>query len=103
MPLHPKQPLPQQQCADKLKILGDTTRLSVIGLLMEGPKGVAEMNAVLGLDQSLLSHHLKILRDAGLVASTREGKGMRYALAEGIDLSRTGKMINLGCCKLKFD
>jgi len=98
-----KKSLPQQQCADKLKVLGDTTRLSVMSLLMSGPRTVTELNEVLEMDQSLLSHHLKILRDAGLVESVREGKGMLYSLAEGVDLSRAGKMINLGCCKLKFE
>ncbi len=95
--------LSQQQCADKLKVLGDTTRLSVMAMLLKGPKNVTEMNGLLKMDQSLLSHHLKILRDAGLVKSSREGKAVRYALAEGVDLSQTGKMIDLGCCKLKFD
>jgi len=74
-----------------------------MALLLEGPRGVTEMNEVLEIDQSLLSHHLKILRDAGLVKSVRDGKGVRYSLAEGVDLSKSGKMINLGCCKLKFE
>ncbi len=98
-----KKNLPQQPCADKLKVLGDTTRLSVMSLLMAKPLTVTELNAVLEMDQSLLSHHLKILRDAGLVSSVREGKGMLYSLAEDVDLSRSGNMINLGCCKLKFE
>lgn len=98
-----KKSSPQQECADKLKVLGDTTRLSVMSLLLEGPHTVTELNEVLGMDQSLLSHHLKILRDAGLVASAREGKGVLYSLAPGVDLSQSGKMINLGCCKLKFE
>lgn len=98
-----KKNLPQQPCADKLKVLGDTTRLSVMSLLMTRPLTVTELNDALEMDQSLLSHHLKILRDAGLVASVREGKGMLYSLAAGVDLSREGKMIDLGCCKLKFE
>ena len=98
-----KKSSPQQECADKLKVLGDTTRLSVMSLLLEGPRTVTELNEVLDMDQSLLSHHLKILRDAGLVASAREGKGVLYSLAAGVDLSQSGKTINLGCCKLKFE
>ena len=102
--VHPKHPLPQQQCADRLKVLGDPTRLSVIELLMAGPKHVVALNDILGLDQSLLSHHLKILRDAGLVESVRDGKGVLYSLAAGVEVSGEGmKMINLGCCKLRFD
>lgn len=90
-------------CADKLKTLADSTRLTVMEILMEGPKHVTELNTVLGLDQSLLSHHLKVLRDAGLVEAVRDGKAVLYSLAPGVDLSQTGKTINLGCCQLKFD
>jgi len=90
-------------CADKLKTLADRTRLTVMEILMEGPKHVTDLNTVLGLDQSLLSHHLKILRDAGLVKAVRDGKAVLYSLAPGVDLPKTGKSINLGCCKLNFD
>ncbi len=90
-------------CADKLKTLADSTRLAVLEILMEGPKHVTDLNTVLGLDQSLLSHHLKVLRDAGLVKAVRDGKAVLYSLAPGVDLSQTGKSINLGCCQLNFD
>ncbi|MFQ5579442.1 MAG: ArsR/SmtB family transcription factor [Nitrospiria bacterium] len=90
-------------CADKLKTLADSTRLAVLEILMEGPKHVTALNNVLRLDQSLLSHHLKVLRDAGLVEAIRDGKAVLYSLAPGVDLPQTGKSINLGCCKLNFD
>ena len=53
-----KSDLPQSFCVRKLKVLADTTRLAVLEILMEGPKHVGELNAVLGVEQSLLSHHL---------------------------------------------
>jgi len=59
-------------CARQLKILADETRLA-LELLWSGPKHVGEMNALLGLEQSLLSHHLKV-RDEGFVMATRDGK-----------------------------
>ena len=99
----PRRRSPKPICADKLKVLADATRLTVMEILMEGPKHVTELNAVLGVDQSLLSHHLKVLRDAGLVKAIRDGKAVLYSLAPGVDLSRPGKAINLGCCQLKFD
>jgi len=68
-------------CASLLKMLADETRLAVVRQLMEGPKHVGEMNETLGLEQSLLSHHLKILREAGLVTSKRDGKAVLYSLA----------------------
>jgi len=90
-------------CASKLKILSDPTRLSVLEALMEGSKNVGDLMEQLDVEQSLLSHHLAILRDAGLVEATREGKSMIYQLPETVSGSTAGKAINLGCCKISFD
>lgn len=87
-------------CAGKLKPLADATRLAILELLLGSPKYVGEMNAVLGLEQSLLSHHLKVLREAGLVRSHRDGKAVLYTLAEGVQKMETGTAIDLGCCQL---
>jgi ArsR family transcriptional regulator len=96
-------PLPDIACADKLKVLADPTRLSVVEILMQGPKHVGAINELLGVEQTLLSHHLKVLREAGLVDAVRDGKAVEYRLAEGIAAARAGKGINLGCCRLSFD
>ncbi|HUJ79875.1 MAG TPA: metalloregulator ArsR/SmtB family transcription factor [Nitrospiria bacterium] len=90
-------------CSRKLKVLADQSRLAVMELLMEGPKHVWELNAMLKLDQSLLSHHLKILRREGFVKSSRSGKAVLYQLAPGIEVPRSLKAINLGCCLLSFE
>jgi ArsR family transcriptional regulator len=90
-------------CASKLKVLSDPTRLAVLEALMSGPKNVGELMEQLDVEQSLLSHHLAILRDTGLVEATREGKTMIYQLPESVSDSTAGKAINLGCCKISFD
>lgn len=90
-------------CASKLKILSDPTRLSVLEALMSGSKNVGDLMEQLDVEQSLLSHHLAILRDAGLVEATREGKSMIYQLPETVSDATAGKAINLGCCKISFD
>lgn len=89
-------------CADKLKILADTTRLAVLEALMEKPKHVSELMDLLHVEQSLLSHHLAQLRDAGLVEARRDGKAVLYQLAQGVSGARRGKAIELGCCQLSF-
>lgn len=94
---------PSKICADKLKVLADTTRLSVLQLLMEEPKHVGEINAVLQLEQSLLSHHLKILREAGFVEATRDGKAVLYRFVPTIRQENMGRAIDLGCCFLYFE
>lgn len=93
---------PDSFCARRLKLLADGTRLAVMELLLSGPKYVNEINAVLGLDQSLLSHHLQALRKENLVESIRDGKAMLYRLAPGVGVSPSGRAINLDCCLLSF-
>lgn len=97
------QPAFRVDCAHKLKTLADSTRLTVLQLLMDQPLHVGEMNAVLGLDQSLLSHHLRVLREGGFVVATRDGKAVLYHLATGVQPTKAGRAIDLGCCLLSFE
>jgi DNA-binding transcriptional ArsR family regulator len=90
-------------CADKMKVLSDVTRLSVLEELLAGPKNVSQLNALIKIDQSLLSHHLKVLRDAGLVKTTRDGKAVRYEIAPEARAQVAGKALNLGCCQISFE
>ncbi len=90
-------------CASMLKVLADETRLAVVRQLTDGPKHVGEINESLGLEQSLLSHHLRILRESGLVNSERDGKAVLYSLSPEFQGSTKGESINLGCCLILFD
>ena len=90
-------------CSRRLKTISDPTRWSVVAQLVGGGKNVAELNAVLGLDETLLSHHLKILRQEGFVQFVREGKNRRYYLGPDVKLTASGRGIDLGCCQLELD
>jgi ArsR family transcriptional regulator len=89
-------------CATKLAVLADPTRLAVLEVLMRGPCHVTAINESLGIPRNLLSHHLRVLREAGLVRANRDGKAVQYALARGVSEREAGKSINLGCCSLTF-
>ena len=89
-------------CATKLAVLADATRLAVLEVLLAGPRNVKQINQSVGIAQNLLSHHLRVLREAGLVSARRVGKGVLYALAEGVGAGRSHQSLNLGCCKLTF-
>ena len=89
-------------CANKLKLLADTTRLAVLESLMERPQHVSELMSLLSVNQSLLSHHLALLREAGLVDAVRNGKTVLYRLAPGVESATAGKSLDLGCCQLSF-
>jgi DNA-binding transcriptional ArsR family regulator len=63
----------------------------------------SQLNAVLDVEQSLLSHHLKVLREEGFVQATRDGKAVLYTLTPEVQRANSGKAIDLGCCLLCFD
>ena len=65
------------------KALGDPTRLRIIKLLLKRPLCVCELVFVLKMEQSRISHHLQILREAGLVKDKREGRWMIYGIPAG--------------------
>lgn len=91
----------ETDCAVRLKALADETRLAVVRHLMKGQSHVGEIQSALEIEQSLLSHHLRSLRDAGIVESTRDGKAMLYRLVPELDSSREG-IVDLGCCRISF-
>ena len=63
------------------RALSDENRLRIVGMLTSGERCVCELTAALDLGQSLLSHHLKTLKDAGLVTDRREGRWVYYTLS----------------------
>lgn len=98
-PLRRKAP----SCAELLKVLADETRLEVLRLLARGPHCVFELNEELGIERSLLSHHLSVLRQHGFVEAERDGKAVRYSLApQVLTLRRGTEKFDLGCCELVF-
>ena len=90
------------ECARKLKVLSDPIRLTVLELLMSGPHHVGEIGEKLGIEQSLLSHHLRVLREARLVEATRAGKAVLYSVAANVSTDEGRRSIQLGCCELSF-
>ena len=66
--------------AGLLGLLSHETRLHLVLTLAQGPATVTELCALLGLAQSNASHHLAILRTAGLVADRRDGQFVVYQL-----------------------
>ena len=93
----------EASCASLLKVLADETRLAVVRQLIDGPRHVGEINEKLGLEQSLMSHHLKVLRDAGIVIAERDGKAVLYSLSPQFRSTSRGEAINLGCCRISFE
>lgn len=70
------------ELAELFKIFGDSTRMRILYDLFRGEKNVTEICEDLEMNQSAVSHQLKILRTSKLIASRREGKSMIYSLAD---------------------
>jgi DNA-binding transcriptional ArsR family regulator len=68
--------------SEMFKLLSDTTRLQVILSLQEQELCVNDVVSKVGLSQSSVSHHLKLLRNANLVRWKRVGKKTYYHLAD---------------------
>ena len=66
--------------ARRFRALADPTRLRIVELLRGGERCVCDLTDALGAAQSLLSFHLKSLKEAGLVSDRREGRWSYYAL-----------------------
>ncbi len=70
-----------QEAADRARALSDPTRLTLAAALREGEElCVCDISWIAGRSQNLVSHHLRALRDRGLVRSRRDGKLVMYSL-----------------------
>jgi ArsR family transcriptional regulator, arsenate/arsenite/antimonite-responsive transcriptional repressor len=65
----------------QFRALSDENRLRIVDLLRGGERCVCELTDALEIGQSLLSFHLRTLREAGLVTDRRDGRWAYYALA----------------------
>lgn len=68
--------------ADLFKVFGDSTRIRILYLLLQGEKNVSDISDALSMNQSAVSHQLKTLKQSHLVNVKRDGKAMLYRLAD---------------------
>ena len=68
--------------AELFKIFGDSTRIRILYVLFESEVCVCDLAEMLHMNQSAISHQLKILKQAKLVTGRREGKSVIYSLAD---------------------
>ncbi len=78
--------------ADLFKVLGDATRMRILFALYASELCVCAICELLSMEQSAISHQLKVLKDARLVKNRRDGKTVYYSLAD----DHVGTMIAQG-------
>jgi DNA-binding transcriptional ArsR family regulator len=66
--------------AATMQALATPSRLRILSRLREGPAAVSELAAAVGMEQSAVSHQLRMLRHLGLVTGRRAGRTVVYAL-----------------------
>ena len=96
--------LEPKRCARILRVLADPERLRIIQCLSAGPRNVSELAALLGRAVVKVSHHLSVLRQAGLVEDERQGRYVVYRLHPDVYRpagANGDEHLDLGCCRLE--
>jgi DNA-binding transcriptional ArsR family regulator len=95
--------LQSDECARTLRALANAERLKLVQCLQERPHTVTELAERLESNITKVSHHLSVLRHAGLVHDDKQGKFVIYSLDADVFRSADGKApdtVDLGCCRI---
>ena len=82
------------QVAETFSLISDGTRLRILWLLCHTEDCVSDIAAAVGMSAPAVSHHLRLLRQAGLITSKRAGKEIYYRLADTTHASLVHRMID---------
>ena len=68
--------------AELFKVFGDSTRIKILYVLFESEMCVCDIAQLLGISQSAVSHHLRVLKQSKLVKFRKDGKSVIYSLTD---------------------
>ena len=88
-----------RKCAEALQALGEPTRIRIIDVLRQGATSVGEIAKALNTEIMNVSHHLGVMRQAGIVESAKDGRFVFYLLRPSFKI---GAAIDLGWCKVRI-
>jgi len=93
------------KCAKVLRALGDDTRLKILDFLFSGEYSVSDISEGVGVEYSQVSHHLSVLRNAGLVSDSKDGKFVMYKLHPVFydENSDRKNVLDFECCSIEFN
>ncbi len=81
---------------EQCKALGDPVRWAIVRELEGGSRCACTLAEVAGVSAPLLSHHLKVLRGAGLITGQKRGRWVDYTLVEGSLVERVSGSDRVG-------
>ncbi len=87
------------ELAEFFKLFGDSTRISILYALLQNELCVCDICALLGMQQSAVSHQLRILRQARIVRNRREGRVVYYSL----DDDHIARVLEVGMTHVRED
>jgi DNA-binding transcriptional ArsR family regulator len=92
-------------CIIALKALGEENRMRMVRMLLKKECSVNEIGEELGVSQYNVSKHLRVLREAGLLNSRKQGQQRLYGLADDFNkhLIENRNVLDLGCCTFDFN
>src|SRR5258706_5568599 len=92
-------------CLVALKALGEETRLRILRLLFKEQLSVNEISERLKISQYNASKHLRIMREAGLLVTEKQGKQRLYTIAGRLksQAAANNNVLDLGCCTFRLD
>jgi len=86
-----------------LRCIGEPTRLKILKLVAEGEKCVGELVGILSKEQSLISHHLRALKECNIVKDRQETQKVYYKLTDDrlarLIIDSEALMTELSLCK----
>lgn len=102
-----KDPLEPKRCAKLLSALAAPERLKIVRFLASGTHTVTEIVDMLRIQAVNVSHHLMVLKTAGLIRGVKRGRFVDYSLRPGVldDAVEAGvpkEALDLGCCRLEL-
>jgi len=81
-------------CVEFCKALADDTRLKILQMLMDDEQCVSDIVGAFSISQPTISHHLNVLRRAGLITSRKEGKMVYYTANRDYVMQCCGHLVN---------
>jgi DNA-binding transcriptional ArsR family regulator len=85
-----------------LKALGDETRWRIVRELLKRSRTVGELTERLDVSQYNVSKHVRVLREADIVETERDGKHVRCNIAPAFRRKLRCNELDLGCCTFRF-
>lgn len=85
--------------------MGEETRLRILRLVYKDRLSVNEISDRLGVSQYNVSKHLRILREAGLLETEKDGQQRLYSVSENLktQVAANNNLLDLGCCTFRFE